>query len=400
MKIKKKTIQFFGLFLITLSFFKPGILENYPFYNTLYNYWTLLSSISIIIYYILKKKISNLQFLILLQIALYGISTLLNSRDFYTLIANFVPLLAICMLSEIQVKKNCKRYLRCLSIIIFLEIFINFIFICLYPTGVYGEGIYGSYKYFLGYDNYSALFINLGMIIIILFNYISKGKLTLLGIATMIIVLISYIITWAVTPMISALIASILVILVLNFHINKIRWINKLINFKTVFFASIVFFIAIVIFRIQDNFSYLIVDILHKDLTFTGRTLIWDRSLEQFLSSPWIGIGITDYNVRLATLNIYHAHCTLLNILMEGGIFVLIIYTSMLYYANKKMSKIKNTTLYWILLIGFISYFIITSFDVLKISHTFYILLALTINSPQIQEMISNEKNSRIDNNN
>lgn len=400
MKIKKQMIQCCGLFLIVLSFFKPGILENYPFYNTVYNYWTLLSSISIIIYYTLKKKISVLQFLILLQIILYGISTLLNSRDFYTLIATFIPLLAICMLSEIQIKKNCKRYLKCLSIIIFFEILINFIFICLYPRGVYGEGIYGSYKYFLGYDNYSALFINLGMIIILLYNYISKGKLTFLGIITILIVLFSYMITWTVTPMIGALVAGILVILVLKFHINKVSWINKLINFKSVFFASIAFFVAIVIFRIQDNFAYLIVNILHKDLTFTGRTLIWDKSLEQFFSSPWIGIGITDYNVRLATLNIYHAHCTLLNILMEGGVFVLAIYISMLYYVSKKMDKIKNTTLYWILLIGFIAYFIITSFDVLKISHTFYILLAIAVSSPQIQEMMSNEKNSRINYNN
>ena len=61
--------------------------------------------------------------------------------------------------------------------------------------------------------------------------------------------------------------------------------------------TSAVFFVLIVILRVQNLFSWLLVDYLHKDLTLVGRTYIWDAALTNFFDSPWIGTGSTSLQI-------------------------------------------------------------------------------------------------------
>ena len=62
--------------------------------------------------------------------------------------------------------------------------------------------------------------------------------------------------------------------------------------------------ILLVVFRIQDLFKYLIVDVLGEDLTLDGRTYIWDEALFYISKNPLWGYGqnsgitlLTDYNM-------------------------------------------------------------------------------------------------------
>ena len=397
MKIKRKTIHGIALIFVILAFFKPGILENYPSYNQIYNIYTLLVSGLIIASYLSRKKISKLQLILLIQFVISMISTTVFSKDYYTLISLNLPLIAVSMLSEMEINKDATLYLKCLSIVIITELFLNLISILINPTGIYGEGIYGSYKYFLGYDNYSALFISLGLIIVLIYNYIKNKKISIIGILTIVIVNIANLITWVATLVVSTLIATLLILIVFFLKSKVVdKILDKVLNIKSLLIGVVIFFCVIVLFRLQDNFSHIIIDILHKDLTFTGRTFIWDRSLQQFYSSPFLGIGVMNYNARLnSVINIYHAHNLILNTLMESGIIGLSIYIYLFVYLSKKLNKIKGTNLHRLICIGFLMYFVITFFDVLKFSHTFYILIVIADNCELIQErIIKDEKDS------
>lgn len=44
-----------------------------------------------------------------------------------------------------------------------------------------------------------------------------------------------------------------------------------------------------------SNFETIIVDGLHKDLTFSGRKIIWDLSLEKAWERPWLGYGYVGF---------------------------------------------------------------------------------------------------------
>lgn len=80
---------------------------------------------------------------------------------------------------------------------------------------------------------------------------------------------------------------------------------------------GIAFGLSIVVIRIQDVFSSIIVDVLHRDLTFTNRTVIWDYYLSRIplhpISGgssyanliPALGVELPAHNVMLSVVDTY-----------------------------------------------------------------------------------------------
>lgn len=87
-----------------------------------------------------------------------------------------------------------------------------------------------------------------------------------------------------------------------------------------------------------------------RDVTFSGRTIIWDITREYFINSPWIGYG---YNgiwsqpelleaIHIATAQpLTETHNSIMDILLQFGIIGLLLFISSLYkYANRlKVNK-------------------------------------------------------------
>lgn len=115
-------------------------------------------------------------------------------------------------------------------------------------------------------------------------------------------------------------------------------------------------FFAIVIFRIQNIFSFIIVDILHKSLTLSDRTYIWDAAIESILSHPILGTGITDSlsgNVHLILAYLekdIFAHDLYLDYLLMGGIPSLCIFIFILISIKKSYDNLlgKKQTFIWL----------------------------------------------------
>lgn len=93
---------------------------------------------------------------------------------------------------------------------------------------------------------------------------------------------------------------------------------------------------ALIIFRLQYLFADLIQNVLHKDLTLSHRTIIWDKALELIYKKPIFGHGLAEsYNV----FSVYHdytggnnsvwtsmsGHNEILQLLYYGGIVLIVI---------------------------------------------------------------------------
>ena len=112
-----------------------------------------------------------------------------------------------------------------------------------------------------------------------------------------------------------------------------------------VYYITKKLFFSIVIFRVQNLFSYLIVNILHKDLTFTNRTGIWDRTIAYINKSILFGSGLEPSTIRSTKNNFIYginAHNFILEIMYQGGILALISFVAILISACKKLYKYKN----------------------------------------------------------
>ena len=131
-------------------------------------------------------------------------------------------------------------------------------------------------------------------------------------------------------------IIGVAIVYILSFSILVKR---KKILFEPMVFLVIygITWLALIVFRLQYLFADLIINILHKDLTLSHRTIIWDKALEMISRKPLFGYGMSDSvnvfsvnhdytggnNDVLTTLS---GHNEILQILYYGGISLLAVF--------------------------------------------------------------------------
>ena len=152
--------------------------------------------------------------------------------------------------------------------------------------------------------------------------------------------------------------------------------------------------VGIVIYHIQDYFADFIVNVLHRNTTITGRTAIWERTMNYIKNKPLLGYGTADFDVRLLSMGIFHAHCTYLNILFEGGVIGLIFYFRILLSVIKRIKNYIDEKFVIILSFGTFIYSIMSIVEFYKQSHMFFVVLLLLYYSGYL---IDKEKSNRKD---
>lgn len=105
----------------------------------------------------------------------------------------------------------------------------------------------------------------------------------------------------------------------------------------TVMITEAAAFWTIVIARLMDMFSFLLVNILHKDVTLTFRTRIWDNALAAIQQNLLTGVGRLDAAQMEAILGygVSHPHNRYLYVTLCFGIIGLALFLLIVYYANK-----------------------------------------------------------------
>ena len=99
----------------------------------------------------------------------------------------------------------------------------------------------------------------------------------------------------------------------------------------------------IVFFDIQYYFSYIIVDLLHRSLTLTERTVIWNEAIEYIKMSPLFGYGIESGLTVAEKIGASHTHNYYLYLFFTGGIVNFLIVFSMMISVSRKMMIYSQT---------------------------------------------------------
>lgn len=365
------------IILLFLTFFKPLILYYYKDINAIYNAFMAISGGIIILFYtfdcIEKKEKSQIQFSLILYLIGLGLSTLIGTKDFSTFIKTYIKWLAISMYTELLIKNNLKGLLNGISTIIYSYITINLLTAFIFKNGIFNPDGFTP-VYFLGNDNTTTIMLVLGVLFIWIRSIYFNKKLDFWSYSSLLMVLTLYIKNWSVTSIIGA--SMLIFYLVFLYKRNKKA---KIFNLRNYVILGLILFVLIVIFRVQYNFQDFIENNLKKSVTFTGRTLIWDRCFEHILNNPILGLGVEEFEVRDKTLNIFHAHCTYLNILLEGGILAFLLFYNIIFNCYKKIKEYKTTEIANMISFGFFIYFIVGLVEVYQDSQMFYIFIVMAL---------------------
>ena len=330
-----------------------------------------------------NKNILNIKLILLVMLYSFIIlfSAVINNNITMGMIyTNFVYIGFIIYINYCM--KDFKNFINALNILFTLLIIYNLILAIFVKSSYMYIGYQGSQKVFVGTfesrNGISMVMIPAISFILIRSEYIYekvRNKDILLCFMVLIIILLSKSST-------GFIVGSLLVIYVLLLKKIKIKLnINKLMSIYTIIYTQVV------IFRIQETvFRGFIENILQKNVTLTGRTLIWDFIMKIIPNSLIFGYGRNDIIAQNAIIrDVTEAHNGLLEILLCTGIIGLFVFILILLNVFKALNK-SNSKISYILSMAIFLYFCIalteSAFTYTKIG--FWILIIISSNIEKI----------------
>ncbi|MGI5895431.1 MAG: O-antigen ligase family protein [Oscillospiraceae bacterium] len=352
------------LVLLILPFMIPQVFENLSgmaekIVDIVSLCWKFVSASIILIMYLSAKKITAPIWVVSIMECYFIVVTLFTSKLIWNALASGVSIIAFTMLVDLLCRKNFNSLLDVLFLIFAAWTILNIIFLFFFPNGLYLHDYYGYPGNFLGIDNQLAPILFPAAFIFLFRSYYYYHRYNASSVLLCLLVIATFLKVWPATAIMGMII---ILVWFLFFQIfKKFRdKITKFVNILSTSILAIVLFLSIVVFRLQDSFAFLIEDILHKDITFTGRTEIWDLAFQK-ISQCWLfGLGAYDKGGWIAWKRglMWHAHDTYLNLILQAGVLFLLLYIVFFVLGGIGVFQKKNHPLA-ILITGFLFSFFI-----------------------------------------
>lgn len=283
----------------------------------------------VIALFIMIRGIGKLELLVLLFFLIIIASSIMNNNltlgSSYRL---FILFGFIVFLSN-QLKFNFKELILSLYYIFTILIILNLFSVLIGGLG-YSET--GSEAFFLGRKNHLIFSTIPYITIIYTYSYTFYNRLKLKYFFLIILSLASVVLAGSGTGIIISIVFMIFIIFP-NFLYPSMY---------VYLFIYAFFFLSIVIYRLHEKWlGFIIVDILDKDITFSGRTLLWDISIEAIRDKWILGYGRGNTIISDTYWYLNEAHNGLLEIGLDSGILGIIIFSAILLIVAKKLNKYK-----------------------------------------------------------
>lgn len=371
----KNKIVIFAIFLIFLT---PYYFESIDIIKVVFESLSIVISIFFIIVYLINKRINKIFFPLMGYYLILLISTIINDSGLIYYLYKVLTIFGFIAYVDLLFDNNC-FFKPFVSYITIFNI-INFISILISPNRNININV--NRIYFLGYDNDFNLILTMACYILLIYHYKLKkekepkyNKIRIVFYVNYIVTLISSFLVQSATFKI-----SMLMFLFCYLFFFATNFLPKIIfNYKVYLALAYIIFIGLVFFNVQNNFGVLLGK-LDRDITFTGRTEIWDKTLEKIKENKIIGTGYMNMNQRMEKMNIYHAHSTYLNVLLESGILGELVYLILLISRGYRINKIDDKNLVNISSFAVFTYLIMSIFEVYIEILYFYLLLVVISN--------------------
>ena len=372
-------VSFYIICLLFLfPFFEPRVFFNYPPFHMIDKLYMMCQMISfslITIRYVLSGRISfgfiglAMYRLSVLFCTLYSAGTVDNGWFSKTLI-----ILGTMMVLELYIRKDAFKALKCLYIVLIVPIIIN-LFMCLMGIS-FASGT--THYYFIGMRTQFPNTMIPAILLSMMLSYMENNTvdLTDTGYGSDKIQLVK---EWVGT----GLVLIMVLICITYIFIHK----PKRLNAPLLFLFTLALNYGIAVCRIQNILSFIIVDMMHKDLTLTGRTFIWDVVIEKISQKPLFGYGELGtggiVKVYWAT-RLVPAHNSMLQIIYDGGMVSFAFLLMFILYSCFKLKRHRDSTLACITGIGIALTGVQMFTEVLHYQVYFYIFFMLACNIDHI----------------
>lgn len=387
MKVRKST---FFMYIITIALIagSSAYIKTNHTVSMAINGIEAIAVVFLILEEIKNKSFNGYSYAIIAFFVSLGISTYLGSGEYNSYIVYFTQALTATLFVEVEMKKKKIEVVIVIRNVLFFFLLINLMTLIAFPQGL---GVYrynessDNFYYFLGLRIAFTPFILTELFLSHVVDYMQGKSFSSFTRISFVIGLLTFFIEKIATGLF-----AIIIIYALMFLIRRK---NIKFNMYIIYFIYAIGFVLIVVYNIQYKlpfFSYLLEDMMHKDLSFDNRTTIWASTIAAFLKQPLLGYGVTggggilvEFKYRVATLS---AHNQMLNTLYEGGIVSFILFMIMFGVVAEKIKKcfsLKLNRLYSCFLIG---YLMVMFTEVQTTKALLFITLSIIANTNELIE--------------
>ncbi|MDE6670624.1 MAG: O-antigen ligase family protein [Ruminococcus sp.] len=320
------------------------ILIRIPYFDTqrivhkTYMYASVLCVVFLFLLTIVNGYITKQFIWICAFFGMMFLSTFRESGLLYEYMRDNFSSLGACLLFYLWLNNNPKVLFKAVSVLQ-VFVYINLLTIIMFPHGLYSTPNYDA-NWFLGYKNIQIRTILPIVGISIISSYYKYNRCNFNVILLILCSLLTFILNGSSTSIVG------FAIFLLLFIIYKNRKLPKIFSLKNGIIVTILFFVLIVILKAQYLFDFFIEDILHKNLTFTGRTIIWERVLRLISQKLMLGYGYltSDHYVHLLKSPFFtHPHNYILYVMMNGGLVLTAILLIGYGFANKTLKATRDS---------------------------------------------------------
>lgn len=335
MDLKVKKSHLF-MILFILVFIKPTIVDITAFLtplNFLYDICRVVFMTIVPCWYAITKRHSRHTVLLVTIYAMMIASTIINKGDLRNIILSAGNVFAFVMFAEICIEEKGKIFLLTLKNILFIYVILNFATLVLFPGGWYISGQVNPEGWFLGNKNSFIMFTLPYLFSVYALASLRNAKLNKMDIVGVIITVVSTLLSRSSTSIVGVAVFFIIYYMKTLFKSAISAFLGLII--------SGVLFVLIVLMNMTHIFSFIIVQILQKDLTLTVRTYVWEAAIEWFTNSPIIGVGNQPVDIaKLHMFGYYHPHCTYLYYLVFAGLVGYALFAMYLFVISRKIDKL------------------------------------------------------------
>lgn len=341
--MKKLMNQRWFIALVFMVLYKPAMFSQMPAlhtFDTITNVFKIMVIAVLGVWFVYFYQKVSLFFVGIVFFEVWRVlATIYCGGNYTSLFLAIFNALAICLVVEMGLKTDPDALLDGASFTLGLFVLINFATIILFPQGMYEFNTF-TQNYFLGYRNNSIMLFFPAIIFSIVRSLRKYNKLTLSSFVITAVSFATVILAFSATSVIGMTVFTLFLLLAL---INKMP---NFLNIITYLAINIAYFFGVIILRLQEAFAFIIVDMLGRDLTFTGRTKIWDAAFAAFAKSPVFGVGEIENQASRDLIGATHAHNYYLDLLYKSGLpgflifFAILIICGVALYRNRKNGKI------------------------------------------------------------
>mgnify|MGYP002422511346 CR=1 FL=1 len=345
--ISKKQFKYWvATVLLTFPYLKTGFFQQNYTLDLVMDTWKALSFVIVLGWYCLaRRKVSKMVMLFMVMEGYLLINTIAHGGNLRSCANSVFTILGVALLYDMLEDfkdEFLSAQLFCFEIMIYINLFTEIAF----PNGLYRGTMYSA-NWFLGYYNiHTRYFIPALMIAYIYMNYTGKRVRTyLLTVA----VFLSAILVWSGGVIVSMGGMAITYVLFKNRA--------RIFNYFNYWMIHLIFFVLIIVMKLQNYFRWLIDDVLGKWRSLEGRMLIWHADIELIKKSFLVGYGIEYDEARRRYFDwALHSHNQLLEILYDGGIVYFISMIAIIVMAGKCLNRYKNSEIVKVISIAFLGW--------------------------------------------